>query len=162
MDNGFQLAQFNIARLSAPLDAPSMKEFVDFLAPVNRFAEESPGFVWRLTAPDGASSSYLPSPYEDAMIVPNMSVWTDIESLRSFVYQTVHAYFLKSRKKWFEKLTDTQVVLWWVPNGHLPTVEEGKQKLQQLLEHGPSPEAFTFQDAFDPAGNQLTRRPGDA
>jgi hypothetical protein len=52
-DAAFQLAEFNISRLKAPLDDPSMKEFVDFLDPVNTFAEQSPGFVWgspRLTA----------------------------------------------------------------------------------------------------------------
>ena len=39
-------------------------------------------------------------------------------------------------------------VLWWVPAGHIPTLEEAKAKLAYLGEHGPSPEAFTFRDAF--------------
>ena len=55
-DDTFHLAQFNISRLKAPLDDPSLKEFVDFLDPVNAFAEQSPGFVWRLTAADGAAA----------------------------------------------------------------------------------------------------------
>ena len=50
-DDTFHLAQFNISRLKAPLDDPSLKEFVDFLDPVNAFAEQSPGFVWRLRPP---------------------------------------------------------------------------------------------------------------
>ena len=37
-DDTFHLAQFNISRLKAPLDDPSLKEFVDFLDPVNDFA----------------------------------------------------------------------------------------------------------------------------
>src|SRR5688572_5200391 len=64
-DGMFHLAQFNISRLKAPLDDPSLKEFVDFLDPINAFAEQSPGFVWRLTAADGAAASYLPPSYGD-------------------------------------------------------------------------------------------------
>ena len=145
----FHIAEFNISRLKAPLDSPIMKEFVDFLEPVNKFAEESPGYVWRLAAPDGQASSYLPPAYEDEMIVTNLTVLEDIESLRNFVYQTVHTYFLHSRKKWFEQAAGLQTVLWWIKKGHIPTVEEGKEKLRCLQENGPTPDAFTFQKSFD-------------
>lgn len=151
----FVLAQFNITRLKAPLDAPETKEFTDFLAPVNRFAEESPGFVWRFTGPEGLPSSYLESVYGDAMIVVNMSVWEDIDSLKEFTYKSVHVYFLRNRKKWLEQAAETQVVLWWIPRGHFPTALEGKEKLRQLEEQGPGPWAFTFQTPFDSAGNPL-------
>lgn len=151
----FYIAEFNISRLKAPLDSPLMKEFVDFLAPVNRFAEESPGYVWRLAAPDGQASSYLPPAYEDEMIVTNLTVWQDLDSLRDFVYQTVHAYFLRSRKKWFEQMAENKVVLWWIEKDHIPSVDEGKGKLKCLEEMGPTPEAFTFQKAFDSTGLPL-------
>lgn len=151
----FWIAEFNISRLKAPLDSPVMKEFVDFLSPVNSFAEESPGYVWRLAAPDGQAASYLPPVYEDEMIVTNLTVWEDIEALKNFVYQTVHTYFLRSRRKWFEQAAHVQVVLWWIPRGHIPTVEEGKEKLRCLQELGPTAEAFTFQRAFDSQGQLL-------
>ena len=109
--NNFYIAEFNISRLKAPLDSPVMKEFVDFLDPVNRFAEQSPGYIWRLAAPDGMASSYLPPAYEDEMIVTNLTVWKDIDSLKNFVFQTVHTYFLRSRKKWFDHIADYQTVL---------------------------------------------------
>ena len=150
----FYIAEFNISRLKAPLDSPMMKEFVDFLDPVNRFAEDSPGYVWRLAAPNGQASSYLPPAYDDEMIVTNLTIWKDIQSLRNFAYKTVHTYFLRSRKKWFEQAADPQVVLWWIPKGHLPTVEEAKQKLRCLQENGPTAEAFTFQVPFDIYGNK--------
>jgi hypothetical protein len=151
----FVLAQFNITRLKAPLDAPETKEFADFLAPVNRFAEESPGFIWRLVGPDGESSSYLAPIYDDPMVVTNLSVWQDIDSLKNFVYQSVHVYFLRNRKKWLEQASSTPMVLWWVPRGHFPTAQEGKEKLRQLEELGPGPGAFTFQVSFDSEGNLL-------
>lgn len=154
-NNNFYIAEFNIARLKAPLDSPSMKEFVDFLAPVNRFAEESPGYIWRLVAPDGQSSTFLPPAYEDEMIVTNLTVWQDIDSLRNFVFQTVHAYFLRSRFKWFDQIAEYRTVLWWIEPGHIPTVAEGKLRLEHLTEHGPTPSAFTFQVVFDGQGNRL-------
>lgn len=151
----FYIAEFNISCLKAPLDSPLMMEFVDFLNPVNRYAEESPGFLWRLMAQDGQASSYLPPAYEDQMIVTNLTVWQDIDSLRNFVYQTVHVYFLHNRKKWFEQEIETQVVLWWIGKNHIPTIEEGKEKLRGLEEMGPTPDAFTFQNAFDSRGGPL-------
>ena len=153
----FHIAELNIARLKAPLDSPLMKEFVDFLDPVNRFAEESPGYIWRLTAENGQPSSYLPPAFEDERIAANLTVWEDIESLHNFVYQTVHTYFLRSRKKWFEQAAEIQTVLWWIKKGHIPTVEEGKEKLRCLQENGPTADAFTFQDLFDSYGNPLKR-----
>lgn len=69
IDPAYHLAQFNISRLSAPLDDPRMKEFVDFLDPVNAFAEQSSGFVWRLTAAEGQAASYLPSPFADPKMI---------------------------------------------------------------------------------------------
>lgn len=109
----FYLAEYNISRIKAPLDSPIMKEFVDFLEPVNRFAEQSPGFIWRLAADGGQASSYLSPAYEDEMIVTNLTVWQDIDSLKNFAYQTVHTCFLRSRKKWFEQFPSQQLVMWW-------------------------------------------------
>jgi Domain of unknown function (DUF3291) len=156
-DRHFYLAEFNIARLKAPLDDPGMKEFVDFLEPVNRFGEQSPGFVWRLVAPGGQSSTYLSAAYADPMIVPNLTVWQDIDSLTAFVYHTVHAYFLRNRKQWFDHIVDQRFVLWWIDRDHRPTLEEGKQKLLHLQAHGPTSQAFTLQVPYDSAGNRIEK-----
>jgi hypothetical protein len=153
--NTYYIAEFNISRLKAPLDSPVMKEFVDFLDPINRFGEQSPGFIWRLVAPDGQSSTYLPPAYDDNMIVTNLTVWKDIESLKGFVYHTVHSYFLRNRKQWFDQIVDQRFVLWWVDASHRPTLEEAKQKLIHLQEHGPTSVAFTLQVPFDSQGKQL-------
>lgn len=94
----YHLAQANIARFKASLDDPTMKEFVDFLEPVNRFAEESPGFIWRLKDDQGRAASYLESPFKDEMMAVNISVWADLDALKDFVYGTVHSYFLRNKK----------------------------------------------------------------
>lgn len=53
------LAQINVARMIAILDDPLMADFVQQLDEVNKIADESPGFVWRLKSDEGSSSSYI-------------------------------------------------------------------------------------------------------
>ena len=45
----WQLAQLNIAQLSAPIYSPQLADFVDNLDRINALAEQAPGFVWRYT-----------------------------------------------------------------------------------------------------------------
>lgn len=148
----YHLAQANIARFKASLDNPLMKEFVDFLEPVNRFAEESEGFIWRLKDEEGRSASYIESPFKDEMMAVNISVWQDIDTFKGFVYGTVHSYFLKNKKKWFDMKGPSQFVMWWLPKGELPTLEMAKDKLETLEINGESPEAFSMKQLFDAHG----------
>jgi hypothetical protein len=50
-DAPYSSAQRPSSKLKAPLASSRMKGCVDFLEPVNRFAEQRPGAVWRLTEP---------------------------------------------------------------------------------------------------------------
>src|SRR2546429_3938611 len=97
-----QLAQINIARLIAPIDDPRIAEFVNQLDPINRLAEESPGFVWRLQSESGNATDIAYN--DDPFIIVNMSVWESIETLPDFAYKSDHARVLRDRAKWFEKI----------------------------------------------------------
>lgn len=136
------LAQLNIGRMLAPIDSPVMVGFVAQLDEINALAERSPGFVWRLVGAGNNATSLRP--FDDDFIIVNMSVWQDIESLKAYVYRSDHARVMRDRRKWFEKMGEAFVVLWWVPEGHIPTIEEAKQRLIHLREHGETPHAFTF------------------
>jgi hypothetical protein len=149
------LAQANIARFKAPLDSPVMKEFVAFLEPVNRFAEESKGFVWRLKDEEGRSASYIESPFNDEMMAVNISLWEDVESFKDFVYGSVHSYFLRNKKKWFDLGGTSQFVMWWLPEGSLPTLEMAKERLNAYKKKGASQNAFTFKEFYDAEGELL-------
>jgi len=140
------LAQINIARMRAPLSDPIMKGFVDQLAEVNQTAEASPGFIWRLKTEDGDATDIRA--YEDVLILVNMSVWESMESLREFTYRSHHAGVFRDRLQWFERSDGVQLALWWIPVGHIPTVEEGKGRLALIEKLGPTPEAFTFKQSF--------------
>lgn len=144
----YQIAQVNIGRIRAPLDDPVMAGFVTRLDEINSLAEQSPGFVWRLQTSEG-NATYL-RPYDDDRILVNMSVWTTIEALRHYVYRTAHVEVLQRREAWFEKFAGAYAALWWVPEGHIPGIDEAKKRLAYLDNHGPTQFAFTFKTAFQP------------
>jgi hypothetical protein len=41
-------------------------------------------------------------------------------------------------------------VLWWIPAGTIPTLEQAGVRLESLKTIGPSSRAFTFKQIFDP------------
>ena len=136
------IAQVNIARMKAPLDSPEMAGFVSRLAEINALADGSAGFVWRLQTDEG-DATYL-RPYEDDRILFNLSVWESVDSLKQYVYRTAHAELLRDRRSWFEHFDGVYVALWWVPEGHIPDIDEAKDRLAHLEQHGPSNQAFTI------------------
>ena len=133
------LAQFNIARIRYPLDDPRMKEFVDNVERVNGLAETIEGFVWRLQ--DASGHAMNMRVYDDPRILPNLTVWENVEALERFVWQTLHKRFYGRREEWFER-TETPLVMWFVPQSYRPAIAEGVERLEYLKAHGPSDYAF--------------------
>jgi hypothetical protein len=151
---GFHLAQVNIGRARGSMDDPVMAAFVAKLPEINALAEGSPGFVWRLQTDEGDATALRP--YPDDRIIINLSVWTDLASLREFVFRGPHLAVMRRRREWFERFERVYVALWWVPVGHAPTVEEAVARLAHLEAHGSTPFAFTVAQAFDPFGAPLS------
>lgn len=141
----YHLAQINVARLKAPIDSPQLKDFVDNLDRINELAENSEGFVWRLKG-DGNDATAL-RPFGDDVIV-NMTVWRDADSLRNYVYNSPHTAIMKRRREWFARMAEAYYCMWWVPAGHVPTVEEAAARLEVIRVKGPTPESFNFGEAF--------------
>jgi hypothetical protein len=142
------LAQVNIARMKGSFDDPVMAGFVGRIRELNALADGSPGFVWRL--PSGTEENAYHRPYDDDRILFNLSVWQTVEALRAYAYGTVHAEVVRRRHDWFDKFDRAYLALWWVPAGHRPSIDEAKQRLAHLDEHGPTPIAFTFKQVFPP------------
>ncbi len=143
-----QLAQINVARGRAPLEHPSMRDFVELLDAMNALADATPGFVWRLKTEEGDSTGIRA--YDDPLVIVNMSVWSGIEALQDYVYKSSHKYVFRRRKDWFEEMTSPSLALWWIPAGQIPAVEDGKARLEILGKKGPTPDAFTFKETFPP------------
>jgi hypothetical protein len=144
----YHLAQVNIARMKAPLDSPVMSGFVARLDEINTMADRHSGFVWRFQSA-GGNATYL-RPYDDERILFNLSVWETVETLRAYVYQTTHSEVLRQRRTWFDHFAGAYVAMWWIPAGHIPSVDEAKKRLAHLETHGPSQFAFGFKSVLQP------------
>jgi len=145
MNTTRHLAQLNIGRLRYEVGDPRMADFIDNLAFVNGLAERSPGFVWRYQDDSGSAIDTRPFAGDPRMAI-NLSVWESVEALEKFVWQTVHTRFYARKHEWFEKLDGAYFVLWRVPAGHRPSVQEAIERLEHLKQHGPSEHAFGWQD----------------
>ncbi len=142
----YHLAQVNIARMLAPLADPLMAGFVAELDAVNALADNSPGFVWRLQTSEGNATDIRP--FEDDLILVNLSLWASIADLTNFVYKSRHRQVLQQRQQWFQRFNGPYIALWWVPSGHIPTVGEAKERLSHLSNYGETPHAFSFKKPF--------------
>jgi hypothetical protein len=140
----FHLAQVNIGRLIAPPESPEVADFFAQLDEINALADRSPGFVWRMVDEGGEDATDLRPDADDDLLLFNCSVWESVEALRRFTYHSDHLRVLTRRREWFQRMVKAYQALWWVPAGHLPTVEEGMERIAHLRTHGPGPHAFTF------------------
>ncbi len=140
------LAQYNIARLLAPLDDPRLAGFVADLDRINRLGDRSPGFVWRHQGADGTSTSVRVR--GDDRIIINFTVWESVEALFEYAYHSDHVEVFRRRREWFEEPSAPYLVLWWVPAGHVPGVAEADERLDYLRSRGPTTRAFTFKQRF--------------
>src|SRR6266571_122042 len=73
----------------------------------------------------------------------------NIGRMKATLEDPVMAGFV-ARLDWFEKFDGTTTALWWIPKGHVPSVDEAKKRLALLEAHGPTPFAFTFKTPFEP------------
>lgn len=151
------LAQLNIADSLHPVEAPEMAGFTGRVDAINALADRAPGFVWRMVddgPEDGALSLRMEGQGPNTLV--NMSVWESVEDLYRFVYQTAHAKVMRGKDDWFVAMPVSHMVLWWVEDGHIPDLNEAREKLDLLRANGPSPEAFSFTVPFDEAGCPVT------
>ncbi len=147
----YHLAQANIAISRYDMEAPEMEGFVSRLDEINALADSAEGFVWRLQDED--TEEQAKRVFDNPNLLYNLTVWEDADALDNYVYRTAHADVLRQRAKWFERPVRSPFVLWWIPAGTRPSVEDSRQRFESLWVGGASPEAFTFRQRFAaPAG----------
>lgn len=137
------LAELNVGRLIAPTDDPRVADFMQNLDRINGLGKRMPGFVWMMegSGEPGTGNTEIKLD-DDPLFVSNLTVWEDVASLKTFVYDTVHKRFMDRKAAWFTPLDKTHFVMWWVPVGHQPTIDEALARLKHLQTHGDSDQAF--------------------
>ena len=136
-----QLAELNVGRLRGTTDDPIVAEFMENLDRINGLGKRMPSFVWMMEGAAGAGNTEAKID-GDPRYVPNLTVWETAAQLETFVFKTLHAKFMERRAEWFEALETMHFVMWWVPDGHKPTLAEALAKLAQLQSNGETPAAF--------------------
>lgn len=143
----YHIAELNIGKFRFPIDDSRMAGFVSQLEAINALADNAPGFVWRLQDETGNATAIRPFP--DDMLAVNFSVWESIEALFQYTYSSDHVKLLRSRKEWFEHMTEHYFCMWWIPAGHIPTLTEAKERLEAIRRDGPTAYAFNFKERFE-------------
>jgi hypothetical protein len=149
MSAAWHLAQINVGNMLGPKGDPVVQGFYDALDQVNALADASPGFVWRLVGEAGENATDI-QPTANPLLLMNMSVWEDAESLFEFVYRSSHTPIMSRRRNWFGQFDGAYMALWWIPAGTIPTINDGLSRLWHLDRFGPTPQAFTFKAHFPP------------
>ncbi|MBO0789530.1 MAG: DUF3291 domain-containing protein [Ktedonobacteraceae bacterium] len=150
----YYIAEMNIGRIRAPYDDPIMAGYVKRRREMDTLARRSPGFIWRRTGP--GSNAKETDLYEDQTIIANVSVWATIEDFANFVYKTGHQEVIDRGHEWFVSLDGPHYAMWWVPQGHLPSAEEARERLEYLRTYGETPYAFTFKRWFPSPDERIT------
>jgi len=144
---GYHLAELNVGRLLAPTDDPRVADFMNNLDRINGLGKRMPGFVWMMEGSGEPGTGNTENAIGgDPQSVANLTLWEDGATLEKFVWGTVHKQFYERRAEWFEVLGEMHFVMWWVPEGHRPTLEEALERLEHLRANGPSDHAFGWNE----------------
>lgn len=134
------LAELNISNWRVSPLSEQAKGFIDNIELVNGLAERSEGFVWRKK--DEERNERGRNVLGGPMSLFTLSVWETPEQLEHFVWNTVHKQIYNKKNEWFSHMDSYSLVMWWVEEGHEPSLKEAKEKLDHLDRHGDSDCAF--------------------
>ncbi|WP_409300476.1 DUF3291 domain-containing protein [Peribacillus sp. SCS-155] len=149
------VVSYTVGRLKHPYEHPASREFFEVGYQVLRQAAIS-GNLLEEFSPEG-----VPLPEEvnngDGYPILTLTVWKNLESLRSFTYSGKHMRALRDRDKWIEphKGKHPSYVVWWTDKMEDVSWEEASKRYKNYIQHGPTPFSFDYKHAFDYKGERL-------
>ena len=151
MGSRYHLVEFNVGTLQYDWEDPRVADFLNGLDLVNGIAQRSPGFVWMM---DGEAMEVAQGDPEGPLggnprTASTLSVWEDVASLEHFVWNTVHKQFYDRKEEWYGAVDTLRLVMWWVPAGHRPTIDEAMARFRHLEQHGETEHAFGWSHLKD-------------
>ena len=139
------VAHLNWGVLKAGWEDPLVAEFVENIDRVNAIAGRAKGFVWRMTDDDMEDAQTGMEAFGPPdRVASTLSVWETVGDLDHFVHNTVHGVFMSRRDEWFEVIERPQYVLWFIAEGHRPTIAEAADRRALYRARGAGPDAFDF------------------
>ena len=154
------LALYTFGMFLRPAADPANDGFHALNDPVLDAVDKAEGMIARSGyASDGEGRTWGPEVYPrfhrdngDGWAPATLSLWRDLESVAAFTYTGLHATALRRGREWFQKPAWPPLVLWWHMDEAPPTWAEGVRRHEHLHDHGPTPDAFNFAQAFDSNG----------
>ena len=137
------IAEFNMSEWKIDPEAEDAQFFWDNVERMNALAERSEGFVWRkLDDPrDERGANVI---CKNPNTIFTLSVWESPGHLENYVWNTVHKQIYRQKNRWFGKMETHHFFMWWVEEGHKPSLEEAKERWDYLNAHGNSDYAFEW------------------
>lgn len=155
-----RLALYTFGVFAARAEDPVNDGFYARNDPIFEVVDRAPGLLARSGYPDepGPASwgeQVFPRFYVergDGWSPATLSLWCDIEHAMAFSYSGLHAEALRHGREWFVKPQWPPYAAWWTAEPEPPSWREAAERHEHLHDHGPSPRAFSFRDAFDAQG----------
>ena len=139
-----------------------------------RHADATPGFIARAKRPDlkkaafgqdfGAWGEYCAPRFYDGGLTAEtesqattLSIWVDVNAVRSFAYGGLHRRALDQGDKWFREAEWPTYVMWWIADDEVPTWQQASLRIEHRHDNGATPFAFDFKQAFEPDGTRSVR-----
>jgi hypothetical protein len=158
------LALYTFGIFERPAEDPVNDGFYQRNDPILEAVDRAPGLIARSgydgdPGPPSWGRQVYPRFFTDengdGWSPATLSLWQDLESAFAFGYFGLHAEALPHGRTWFRIGPWPPLVLWWHRDDAPPDWAEAVSRHHRLHDHGPSPEAFTFAQAFDPSGERV-------
>lgn len=122
-----------------------MGGFLAAVDPLNRLAEQAPGFVWRLRS--AHASGVTATGAADKPLIVNVSLWRSYEDLHAFVYRSALGRLLVHRSRCMLPVSPPSTALWWLPSGQCPDLDQALSGWNTFAATA-GPRAFGFRRRF--------------
>lgn len=132
------LAQFELFKATLTTTESHPDGLASSTTCMYELATNHPGFIWR----DLEDNHELIQELWGEGFFYTLLVWEDVGALKDFLRKTHSIAFMKRGKQFVHPILKPRTVLWWIPQGHVPSVGEAHSQLELLYEQGPSRRAF--------------------
>ncbi|MDQ6598241.1 DUF3291 domain-containing protein [Bacillus salipaludis] len=145
---------YTVGRLNHPHSHSASREFFQVGNEVYRQATKS-GLI-EAFSPEGVSFPEDTVKGKGSPIL-TLTVWRSLQSLYRFTYSGKHMQALHDRSRWIESYPEKHpsYVVWWTEMVRDVSWEEAFRRYNHYIQHGSTPYAFDFKNAFDEKGETL-------
>ena len=156
------IALYTFGLLDPTVEPVALADFIRRGGDIMAASARADGFLGRPGTPTGDVETHTPGEdhgswgtyalpelpdlagHDRRVHIATLSLWRDLGSARSFVYDGLHRDALRRRRDWFLQGSWPGYVLWAVADGTVPRWSDGVSRYEALASQGDSPDRFTF------------------